>query len=180
MNWYIVQCKHSAEAHTAVTIRTVLRLEVYLPEIAQQVRGRMARSAFFPGYLFVRMDITLTAPSRVASIPGVIRMLAFEHWPEPVPDDIVELLRRRVEAWGAPAERVLRPGEAVQVTEGPFAGLNAIFLGTTRARDRVHILLEFMGQQRQVEADRAVVQPGAARRGRRTRGRKRWLRSVQR
>lgn len=51
MNWYIVQCKHSAEAHTAVTIRTVLRLEVYLPEIAQRVRGRMARSAFFPGYL---------------------------------------------------------------------------------------------------------------------------------
>ncbi|KPV53235.1 hypothetical protein SE17_10805 [Kouleothrix aurantiaca] len=178
MNWYIVQCKHSAEAHTAVTIRTVLRLEVYLPEIAQRVRGRMARSAFFPGYLFVRMDITHTAPSRVMSIPGVIRMLTFERWPEPVPDDVVALVRTRVEAWGAPSERVLQPGEGVQVVDGPFAGLNAIFLGNTRARDRVQILLEFMGQQRQVETDRAMVQPGAARRGRRTRGRKRWLRHI--
>lgn len=178
MNWYIVQCKHSAEAHTAATIRTVLKLEVFLPEIAQRVRGRMARSAFFPGYLFVRMDIMMTAPSRVASFPGVIRMLTFERWPEPVPDEVVELLRARVEAWGAPAERVLQPGESVQVVEGPFAGLNAIFLGTTRARDRVHILLHFMGQQRQVEADRALVQPSAAQRGRRTRGRKRWIRQI--
>ena len=178
MNWYIVQCKHSAEARTAATIRMVLKLEVYLPEIIQWAHGRMVRSAFFPGYLFVRMDITLVAPSRVMTIPGVIRMLTFERWPEPVPDDLVELVRRRVDARSLPAKQALQPGETVQVIEGPFAGLNGIFLGTTRARDRVHILLEFMGQQRQIEADRTIVQPGAVRPGRRTRGRKRWIRHI--
>ena len=71
-----------------------------------------------------------------------------------------------------------RPGERVRVTEGPLAGLEAVFQGPGPA-ERVRILIRFLGQ-----ANRAVVSEEALEKvverqhpPRRTRGKGRAIRS---
>jgi transcription antitermination factor NusG len=73
-------------------------------------------------------------------------------------------------SFGAKKVRVLNhelhPGETVQLASSPFHGLEAIVAGVMPQRQRVTVLLDFLGRQTRVElACAAVVRVGDERGG---------------
>ena len=53
----------------------------------------------------------------------------------------------------------LEPGQNVRITQGPFQGLEALVTRLITARDRVEILIEWMGRSLHAEASIADVLP---------------------
>jgi transcriptional antiterminator RfaH len=51
----------------------------------------------------------------------------------------------------------IRVGDAVQITDGAFQGLEAVVTRLMPSKDRVRVLLDFVGRQIEAEVDAAKV-----------------------
>jgi transcriptional antiterminator RfaH len=68
-----------------------------------------------------------------------------------VPDSVVEQLREATGDAGAELMPILTPGEHVRVVNGVLAGLEALVTQVLPAKERVKLLLEFLGRKTLVE-----------------------------
>ena len=115
--------------------------------------------AFFPGYLFVRLDLDRDRWRCVNSTFGVIGLVQFGERPAPAPRGFVESLMARTSASGAVApDDNLAIGDAVRILGGPFDQMVAT-LCATPARDRVRVLVDMMTRTVQIEMPRAALLP---------------------
>lgn len=180
--WYVVNCECPKERAAAVALECGLGLTVYLPLVRRHVRGKLRDSPFFSGYLFVQAnlregEVGLTA---INATPGVIRVVAFGREPAQVPESVIELVRRQVDvinAQGGLPTHTFHHGNTVRISGGPLEGLNGIFLEQRSSNERARVLIEFLGQLRQLELETHLLEPASApptpeeRPRRRTRGR---------
>jgi transcriptional antiterminator RfaH len=180
--WYVAHCKRLKERQTAAALEERLNLIVYLPEVRRRLAGHLRRAPFFPGYLFVQADLREVALSHINAVPGVLRLVAFGELPQPVPAQVVEEVRLRVDdlnAHGGPAPHSFQPGDTLRLSGGAFQGLEAVFLGPPRPSERVQVLIEFLGSLRRLELPVDQIErpsgPPAPRPERRTRGKGRAI-----
>lgn len=153
--WYCVKTKPKQEGIATRLLRGELGLEVFCPKI----RFKRARStgiawvneAMFPGYIFARF-VYPELHRRVAATSGVAKTLSFGGRPCILDDQLIEGLRLHV-ADGETVEIAseIKEGEEVKVVEGPFAGVRALVTRILPARERVAILLNMLGQEREIE-----------------------------
>jgi transcriptional antiterminator RfaH len=68
-----------------------------------------------------------------------------------VPDSVVEQLRKATGNAGVELMPILTPGEHVRVINGILAGLEALVTQVLPAKERVKLLLEFLGRETIVE-----------------------------
>ena len=161
--WYVVRTKPRAEAVAAANLR-VKRIEVFLPRLAH----RLARAAsvdtatepLFPGYLFARLDIAREY-HLAAWTPGVAHLLCLgEGLPGAIDDAVVESLRNRAGGGEILMPRpLLRPGDRVEIRNGPFAGLLAIIDRPCSAAGRIQILLDLLRRQTRLDLPVSAVAP---------------------
>jgi transcriptional antiterminator RfaH len=146
--WYLVHTKPRQEE---VALANLERqgYECYLPQMRiERVRRRKAEIAtepMFPRYLFVRLDSSDQGKSwsPIRSTLGVSQLVHFGSRAAKVDDTLVDLLRQREQA--TRAEAMFTSGDAVVITDGPFAGLEAIYQ-TADAERRAFILLEILSK----------------------------------
>ena len=177
--WYTLHTKPNAEYQVAAVLQQ-RQLEAYLPEIeAAGQRQRRERRPFFPCYLFVRVDFETVGLSSIQWMPGLRRLVAFGDRPAAVPDPLIDLIRRRLEA--SPAGRGcgcdFQPGEPVRIVDGPFRDMTAVFDRPLGPAERVQVLLQVLGQVSRVQIEASCLEKAAAgpeplpfKRPRRTRG----------
>ena len=105
-----------------------------LPRILLRKRRRdkwsRVAEALFPCYLFIQVDTTRQSIAPVRSTVGGARLVCFGHNLKPVPDSVIDYLRE-VEDTSSHQHYAVdwphKPGDAVQVLTGPFAGLTGVF-----------------------------------------------------
>lgn len=159
--WLLVQAKPN------MLPRALQHLEnqdfrVFVPRIrtTRRVSGRFRDrlDPLFPGYLFVQVDPENGPWRKINSTFGVSRLVSFTaNRPAIVPAGLITDLRSRFSAeLDLPPEDNLEPGAEVEVIRGPFAGLSARIAKAT-AKDRIWLLLDFMGREARVSADRRDV-----------------------
>lgn len=182
-HWYALYTKPNAERQVAQTLHE-RGIEVFLPTVRQFRRRRWLESPFFPCYLFARIDFDETGYSAVAWTPGLRRVIAFGDRPAVVPDEAIEMIRRRlaeIEALGGLPAHGFKPGDEVRFKAGPLRGLHAVFEGPMGPAERVRVLIRFLGQVNRAEVpvadlERVPQVEGKRKRPRRTRGRGRRIR----
>jgi transcription elongation factor/antiterminator RfaH len=185
--WYTLYTKPNAEYQVAASLQK-REIQTYLPEIElpKDRRGR-DRKPFFPCYLFIKADLRVVGLSRVRWTPGLRRIVAFDDWPVPLPDEVISLIQRKLgelnAAGGRPAH-VFRPGDTVRITDGPLQSMLAIFEGPTTPAERVRVLLTFLGHARRasvpvtdLEQAPSETEVSVPKRPRRTRGRGRRIKN---
>jgi transcriptional antiterminator RfaH len=152
--WFCVRSQRRNE-HIAAANLEKRGIEVINPRI--QFRRATTRGpvwvteSMFPTYLFARFNWqqNLEAVKHTFGVAGVVHFGCF--WPV-VPDEVVEELRSLVGENGVRVlEASLRVGENVEVATGAFEGFRGIVTRVMPARDRVAVLLEFLGRQTTVE-----------------------------
>lgn len=116
------------------------------------------RRAFFPGYVFVRLNLDELGPNALRWTEGTYGLVTFGDDPAPVPDSLINEVRRRVEEINAAGGRIspaIEPGDRVRIVEGAFEGYEAIFDANLAGKDRVQVLLSYLSQQ----PKRLIIRP---------------------
>lgn len=118
----------------------------YLPKLrVQKVRKgslTIELDALFPRYLFIQMGVDDDARwGLLRSTRGVTRLVSFGTQPATIDDALIETLRARDQL--DPPKPLYRSGERVQLTAGPFMGLDAVYL-MPDGEQRAFVLIELL------------------------------------
>lgn len=153
--WYAVHTQPNREALARASLHRIDGVEVFFPRIRYRLRrpgaARWQLEPLFPGYLFAFFP----AQTRLRAVhysDGVSRVVQFGDNRPAIPAAIINQLRSLVGA-DQIKEVTLTPnvGEEVEVAVGPMAGLSGIVTKLIPARQRVVILLNFLGSQSATE-----------------------------
>lgn len=155
--WFCVRSQLKHEHIAAAHLVQDLSLEVFLPRIRfrrlTQQGTRRVTEPLFPAYLFARFHWQ-TQLKAVQYTRGVARVVHFgDRWPT-VPDAVLDLLRRDLgETEIHEVSEELQAGDEVRLVGGAFHGLSAVVSRPMPTRERVAVLLQFLGRQVDVEVD---------------------------
>lgn len=163
LQWYCLRAKPKTERITSGLLRAEAGIEVFCPFIRFERARRSGRlwvtEAMFPGYVFARF-IYLTQFRQVQASRGVMKIVNFGGPPAIVPDQIISDLRQSVkDEETVVIEPTVQVGEEVNVVEGPFRGIKAVVSRLMPGRERVALLLEVLGMEREVEVGLKSVLP---------------------
>ncbi len=160
--WYCIRTRPKQEHITARALRADVGVEVFSPFVRfKRARGRgtmWVTEALFPGYIFAKFHI-IDQFRHVNATRGVAKILSFGGSPSIVHDDVITTVRENMpeseEIVIIPD--VVGPGDEVRIVDGPYAGLRTVVTKVIPARQRVGILLEILGSEREVEVDASSV-----------------------
>ena len=161
--WYCVRSQPKHEHIAAAHLARESDVEVFLPRVAFKRATRsgpaQVTEALFPNYLFARFDLS-DSLRKVQASRGVGGVVHFGYrWPT-IPESVINDLRTML---GDSAIHVIpndfAPGDPVRIIGGAFHGLEALVQRAMPGRERVAVLLEFLGRQTTVEISRNWVQP---------------------
>jgi len=161
--WYAIHTKARQE-HIAVDNLQRQDYETFLPLIRQsrhrRGRWREVTEPLFPGYLFTRLDLGSDNIAPIRSTRGVAGLVRFGGRHIPVPGDLVEnLIAIQDDMDGLICTATLfQSGDRVAIASGPLAGLEGIFLAAS-GKERVSLLLDFLGKQQRIDVSRHHVAP---------------------
>jgi transcriptional antiterminator RfaH len=161
--WYCVRSQLRHEHIAAAHLVQDLDLAVFLPRIRfrrlTRQGSRRVTEPLFPAYLFARFKWAEHLRA-VQHARGVAQVVHFgERWPT-VPDEVIDLLRGEVGSDEIHEVRgELRAGDEVRLVGGAMHGLSAVVTHALPARQRVAVLLEFLGRQVKVEVAQEGVLP---------------------
>lgn len=178
--WYCLRARPKQEAIAAEGLRRLEPpvAEVFCPRVRFQRPRRPRRGyagdpgwvwateAMFPGYLFARFDLTVRG-REVRHARGVAGVVGFGQRPQPVPAAAMSALLAGVADLGDASPRPGEPPDAARATitvapppepgrevvlvGGALGGLRAVVTHYQPARQRVRILLEFLGREMETE-----------------------------
>ena len=153
------QPKH--EHIAAMHLKKMEGVEVFLPRVRFKRPTRQGLAwvteALFPNYLFARFDWHHSL-RQVQAVPGVGGVVHFgDRWPV-VQDAVMADLKQ---AFGEDElhtiSTVLQTGDEVEITEGAMRGLRAVVSRVLPGKERVAVLLEFLGRQTTVEVPANLI-----------------------
>jgi transcriptional antiterminator RfaH len=158
--WYVVHTQPNRELRARKQLENQ-SYEVFLPRRLKTVRHARkltnVAAAFFPRYLFIRLDLTRHRWRSVNGTFGVSSLIMQGEVPHPVPHGIVEAMLAAVDAKGLVClEESLKVGEQVRLAAGPFAEQLGV-LDRLDDSGRVRVLLEIMGATVPVQLERKFV-----------------------
>jgi transcriptional antiterminator RfaH len=146
--WYVVRSKPNKEDFLARQFEAY-GIEIFYPRLRVSPVNPRARKArpYFPGYLFVHVDLSVVASTTLQWMAGAANLVNFGGEPATVPDALIAAIEKRVEEINASNKtgvNNLKRGEPVRIQAGPFAGYEAIFDGRISGQERVRVLLRFL------------------------------------
>jgi transcriptional antiterminator RfaH len=156
LEWYVLHCKPQRDRQVERLVAHA-GLETFAPRIPK-TRWHNGDKLLFPGYVFVRLDLTTTDWQRIRYLPGVRSLVEIGGGPCPVDDGIIAAIRERIASKAFHGPR-LHPGDRVRITRGAFAELEGIFSESLSGEERVAILLDIMQRQVRVELAADSIQP---------------------
>ena len=146
--WYVALTRPKSETFAAEHLARQ-DFEYFLPRMAvTRRRARRFVTSFdpvFPGYIFIRMDLSYDLWRKVNGTRGIRTLIMAGERPLAVSPGVVETLRASTGDGGALVFRKsLRPGAEVRLVSGPFAEALGV-VERLGSRDRVSLLLSLVG-----------------------------------
>jgi len=178
MEWYIVNTfsgyentvKRSLEDQIKSTGLAACFEEILVP--SEQVSERRGKKTvkktkkFFPGYIFIRMDLTPEAQHLVKNTPKVSGFLGGKT-PKPVPERQMEQMLGKAQPGVVPevAEEVptvtYRVGDQVRVKSGAFANFTGDVEEVNEDKKKIWLSVSIFGRPTRVEVEFSEVEPAA-------------------
>lgn len=160
-HWYAVYCKPRQEGRAAAHLENQ-GISVLCPRIRRRRRAgsayRTVVEPMFPRYVFVHLGDE-DNPGVIRSTRGAVALVRFGNFTPPVPAELIEQIQQRADEHGCldmQAESEFRAGQTVRVTEGAFAGAEALFVERS-GQGRVAVLLEIMQREQKVELKESAI-----------------------
>ena len=169
LHWYALHVKPHKE-RPVYELLAAQEMEVFYPHmIVKPVNPRSRKERpFFPGYMFVRLDLSEEGKNVLRWMEGAYGLVTFGDEPVAVPENMISELKHRLEAIkeaGGLVFEDLKQGDRVRITRGPFEGYDAIFDTRLSGKDRVQVLLAYLNDRPiRVQIDAAEIEKVRSRR----------------
>jgi len=171
MKWYVIQAYSGYESKVKLSLEERIRqegLEEYFGEIlipkenVQETRGgnkRVTSRTFYPGYIFVQMNLTDESWHLIKNTPKVSGFIGGQR-PAPVPESEIAVIAQQVaEGAAKPKPRVVyEQGDHVRVLDGPFANFTGTIEEVKPDKQKVRVLVSIFGRATPVELDYGQVE----------------------
>lgn len=165
--WYIVHAYTNFERKVAEAIKERAKAagleqlfeEIVVPteEVVEVKRGRKVQTErnFLPGYVLVKMDMTDPAFLLIKNTPKVTGFLGADNKPMPISDDeAMRILNQVKEGVERPKATItFEVGEAVKVSDGPFASFEGHVEEVDEERERIKVAVSIFGRPTPVELE---------------------------
>lgn len=164
-NWYVVHTTSGHEARVAETLRQRVEtmglsnkvFELLVPTqdriIIRSGKKAMVKEKIFPGYLLVKMILDEASWLAVRTTPGITGFVGTGKTPTPLSSDEVSNIQKFI---STPAKRFktkFTTGEAVKITDGPFADRLGTIDEIDEEKGKVKVLISVFGRETPVELD---------------------------
>jgi transcriptional antiterminator NusG len=162
MKWYVVHTYSGHENKAKLSLLDRVRQagmdtrfgDVLIPTdtVVELVKGqkRSTTRKFFPGYMFVQMEMDQETFHLVKNTPKITGFLGGTN-PQPVKESEIQTL-----AEGSPKSKPrvsFDEGETVRVTEGPFANFSGEIIEVKSDKEKVRVNLSIFGRATPVELE---------------------------
>ena len=157
--WYALRTRPHKESLVCEQAQ-LQGIETFNPMMRVRPVNPRARKVkpYFPGYVFVRADLSVLGVSTFQYMPYAVGLVSFGGEPATVPVSLINALKRRVRESADIERSGPSKGDTVWIGSGPFAGHEAMFDSRLRGGERVRLLLELLsGQSVLVEMDAAQI-----------------------
>ena len=129
--WFLVQTKPQQETRALENLQQQ-GVNAFCPQVLVEKLSRgkrkVSKEVLFPNYLFVEFDQEAVSALSINYTRGVNRIVSFGNVPSQVPDQLISQLKERIDKSDQSMITELpEKGENLEVLDGPFRGLNAIF-----------------------------------------------------
>ncbi|MGF1469543.1 MAG: transcription termination/antitermination protein NusG [Sandaracinaceae bacterium] len=169
--WYVIQAYSGYENKVRLSLEERIKQagmeehfgQILIPkENVQENRGgtrRVMSKTFYPGYIFVEMDLNDHTWHLIKDTPKVSGFIGGRH-PAPVPKPEIEQIFEQVAAGAAkPKPRVVfEQGDHVRVMDGPFANFTGTVEEVKPEKQKVKVLVSIFGRATPVELDYGQVE----------------------
>ena len=170
--WYVVQTYSGYEQRVKLSLEERVRSHgmvqkfgrILVPQetVEEVVRGakRQTKRKFFPGYILVQVALDDDSWHLVKETPKVSGFIGDSRKPSPLSKPEVETLLAQMEG-GAKRPRLSKhfeEGDAVKVTDGPFAEFNGTVDEVKPDKGKLRVLISIFGRNTPVELDFAQVE----------------------
>lgn len=148
--WYLVHTKARQE-DTAITNLQRQNFRCYMPmlyvEKVRRGKPLVVAEPMFPSYVFVQLDTSGQGQSwsPIRSTLGVRELVKFGGHPPKVDAELINALHKREQLQQSNPQALFAAGDKVVITDGPFAGIEAIYQ-TADAERRSMILLSMLNK----------------------------------
>jgi transcription termination/antitermination protein NusG len=169
MKWYVVHTYSNFENQAKKSLEEQIRLkglqdhfgEILIPmeQVVEMVKGekKTSRRKFFPGYIFVQMEMDDRSLHLVKNTPKITGFPGASQNEQPTPISDAEVARLTSQI----SEGTLKPkpkvqfsdGDTVRVIDGPFANFNGTVEEVNAEKGRVKVLVSIFGRATPVELD---------------------------
>jgi transcriptional antiterminator RfaH len=161
LRWYVIQTKPKKE-NVAVFYLEHEAIEVFFPKMeATSIiygKSRKVIKALFPNYIFAHFD-PLVSYRLVRWSSGINRVLGFEDGPTPIDDQVIEILKRRVDKnYVARKALHFKAKDRIRIRSGPLRDLIGIFDRWVSEEGRVKVLLDLLNYDARVELHYSQVE----------------------
>ncbi|MFC4991845.1 transcription termination/antitermination protein NusG [Rubritalea tangerina] len=165
LEWFVVRSQPKRERVAAKNLRESLELEVVCPLVKFQKGTRRGKvwwvEAMFPGYLFARFNRN-TQERAVRYTQGVLSLVQFGMHMPSISEKFIDSLKQEL---GDQEEVVIAHGveigEQFELADGPLRGEMGDVVEILPGKERVRLLVEFIGGSREVEVDlMSLLLPG--------------------
>jgi transcriptional antiterminator RfaH len=161
LRWYCLRSQAKHEHIAAAYLRIVKEIPVFCPRVRFKRQTRQGlvwvTEAMFPSYLFAQFELA-TQLRQVEYGHGVRGIVRFADRYPTIEDEVLDQLRDYVggneikELDYAPSQ-----GDNVQIVQGAFAGLEAVVTQILPAKERVKVLMDFLGRKIEAEVEWASI-----------------------
>ncbi len=173
MRWYVVHAYSQYENSVRRSLEEHIRRaglqdkfgQILVPtEEVVEIRDGQRRTTerkFFPGYVLVQMEMTDETWHLVKNVPKVLGFIGgTNEKPAPLSDKEAAAIMNRVEeSVEKPKPKTLyEPGEAVRVTDGPFADFNGVVEEVNYDKNRLRVAVTIFGRSTPVELEFSQVE----------------------
>ncbi len=161
--WYALNSHPNKEDLLAKQVESH-GFDVFFPRIRVNPVNPRARKIkpYFPGYLFVRVDVEAVGVSVFNWMPYSKRIISFGGEPSVVPEALIVAIKQKIERINLSGGEIfddLHQGDLVSISNGPFEGYSAIFDTRVDGAQRVRVLLKMLSDQHiPVELDAAYLE----------------------
>ncbi|MBZ4416655.1 transcription termination/antitermination protein NusG [Myxococcus sp. RHSTA-1-4] len=169
MKWYVVHTYSNFENQAKKSLEEKIRLEglqdqfgeilIPMEQVVEMVKGekKTSRRKFFPGYIFVQMELNDRTLHLVKNTPKITGFPGTGQNQNPLPisdQEVARLTSQISEGTLKPKPKVqFDEGDTVRVIDGPFANFNGTVEEVNAEKGRVKVLVSIFGRATPVELD---------------------------
>src|SRR5690625_3302748 len=171
--WYVVHAYSGFEKQVKLLLEERIRLhvledsfgDILVPaeEVVETKGGKQRRSElkFFPGYVFVQMEMNNTTWHLVNETPRVLGFIGgTREKPAPLAPKEAEAILRRIDASSEKPQpkTQFEPGETVRVIDGPFADFDGVVEVIDYEKSRIQVAVIIFGRSTPVDLEFGQVE----------------------